>query len=90
MTETDKKICRAKVFDTTALIFLSLLLARFSRKILFKIDSSQLDILLKNSAFSTRWIKTVLAYSVVGSLTYNYTKDALCETYLADLALEYR
>lgn len=45
---------------------------------------------LQRSIFSSRWLKSIAAYSAAGVVTYHAVDRIMHEEYLVDLAFEYR
>lgn len=90
MTRTDRSICNSKMVDLGLTIVTSLFFASFFRKMLFRIEFPFFEMAFQDGIFSSRWIKSLLAYSTVGYISYHSVNKILKEEYLVDLALEYR
>lgn len=90
MTKTDHKICRSKLIDLVMTIGAGLLAGKIMRRVLFRIEMPFLEMAMANSVFGLRWIKSVMAYTFAGVVTYHSSKKILQEEYLVDLALEYK
>lgn len=87
MTVTDKKICVSKIIDLGLTLMGGLICGSFLRRALFRIELPFFELALEGSAFSSRWIKSVLAYSTATLITYQSLSGILKEEYLVDLAL---
>jgi hypothetical protein len=49
-----------------------------------------MEMALQSSPFSSRWLKSLFAYSVATTATYKAVTRIMREEYLVDLAFEYR
>jgi hypothetical protein len=90
MTRTDRKIAQSKIMDLGFTVLTGLFLARFARKALFRMQLPFFEMATRGGVFSARWIKSALAYSLTGAVTYKAANTILKEDYLVDLAFEYR
>lgn len=90
MTATDKNQVLSKVADFTLTLLAGMVSGSFLRKLLFRIEFPFLEMALQRSPFSSRWIKSVFAYSAASVVTYNAVSRIMKEEYLVDLAFEYR
>jgi len=90
MTVTDKKICASKLLDLGFTLITGLLFGSFLRRALFRIEMPFFDMAFERGLFSSRWLKSVAAYSVAGLLVYNAITPIMKEEYLVDLAFEYK
>lgn len=90
MTATDRNQCLSKVADFTLTLAVGLLCGSFLRRILFRIEFPFMEMALQRSPFSSRWLKSLFAYSVATTATYNAVSRIMREEYLVDLAFEYR
>ena len=90
MTKTDKKICQSKILDVILTVAAGLLAGKITRRVLFRIELPFFEMAMQNSVFGLRWIKSVLAYSFAGVITYYSSKKILHEEFLVDRAMEYK
>ena len=90
MTTTDRNQCLSKVADFALTLATGLFCGSFLRRILFRIEFPFLEMALQRSAFSSRWLKSLFAYSTAGVMTYQAVSRIMKEEYLVDLAFEYR
>jgi hypothetical protein len=90
MTATDKNQVLSKVADFTLTLLAGMVSGSFLRKLLFRIEFPFLEMALQRSPFSSRWIKSVFAYSTASVVTYKAVSRIMKEEYLVDLAFEYR
>lgn len=87
MTVTDKKICVSKMIDFGLTLVGGLICGSFLRRALFRIELPFFELALEGSAFSSRWIKSVIAYTTASVIAYQALSGILKEEYLVDLAL---
>lgn len=89
MVPYDHSVCLSKLVDFGIIAVGSLLLAKYSRKFLFKQEIITVENFMNDRNMDVKFWKALIAYGISFGLGYLEMKNSLRENYLADLAIEY-